>query len=72
MEQTLYASKASNNKLFLHKQIMHLSYKEGNSTSNYLNEFQGCFDKLFGIGINLDDKILALWLLKLFSTHGKL
>ena len=61
--KTLYASKTGNNKLFLLKQTMHLVYKEGSSILGNLNEFQGCFDQLFGIGVKFDDEINALWLL---------
>ena len=61
--ETLYASKTGNNKFFLLKQALHLVYKEGSSISDHLNEFQGCFNQLFGMGVKLDDEILALWLL---------
>ena len=39
-------------------------YKEINSISDHLNEFRGCFKQVFGMGVKLDDEILALWLLK--------
>ena len=61
--EMLYASKTGNNKLFLLKQAMHLVYKEGSSILDHLNEFQGCFDQLFGMGVKFDDEINALWLL---------
>ena len=32
-------------------------YNEGNSISHHLNEIQGCFDQLFGMGVKLDDEI---------------
>ena len=57
--ETLYASKTGNNKLFLLKQAMHLVYKEGSSILDHLNEFQGCFDQLFGMGVKFDDEINA-------------
>ena len=37
--ETLYASSTGNNKLFLLKQAMHLTYKENNSVFYHLNEF---------------------------------
>ena len=42
---------------------MHLTYKENNSISDHLNDFQGFFDQLSGMGVKFDDEILALWLL---------
>ena len=61
--ETLYASKKTlNNKLFLIKQAKSLMYKEGSSISDHLSEFQGCFNQLFDMGVKLDDKIIALWL----------
>ena len=47
--EILYASKICNNKLFVLKQVIHLPYKEDNSVFDHLNEFQGCFDELFGM-----------------------
>ena len=61
--ETLYASNTGNNKLFLLKQVMHLTYNENSSISDHLNDFQGCFDQLSGMGVKFDDEILALWLL---------
>jgi len=61
--ETLYASKSRNNKLFLLKQAMNLRYKEGTSISDYLSEFQGCFDQLSSMGVKFEDEILGLWLL---------
>jgi hypothetical protein len=37
--ESLYASKISNNKLFLFKQDIRLQYKEGSSVLNHVNEF---------------------------------
>ena len=59
--ETLYASRTGNNKLFLLKQAMHLTYKENNSIFYRLNEFQGCFDQLSSMGIKFE--VIALWLL---------
>ena len=42
---------------------MHLTYNENSSISDHLNDFQGCFDQLSGMGVKFDDEILALWLL---------
>ena len=58
--ETLYASKTGNNKLFLLKQAMRLSYKEGSSISDHLNDFQGCFDQMSGMGVKFDDEIMGL------------
>ena len=61
--ETLYASRTGNNKLFLLKQAMHLTYKENKSVLDHLNEFQGCFDQLSSMGINFEEEVLSLWLL---------
>jgi hypothetical protein len=61
--ETLYVSNTRNNKLFLLKQVMHLTYKKNNSISDHLNDFQGCFDQLSDMGVKFNDEILALWLL---------
>jgi hypothetical protein len=42
---------------------MSLKYKEGSSISDHLNEFQGCFDQLSGMGVKFEDEIMGLWLL---------
>ena len=58
--ETLYASKTGNNKLFLLKQAIHLTYKENNSVFYHLNEFQGCFDQLSSMGINFEEVLSSL------------
>ena len=61
----MYASRTGNNKLFLLKQAIHLQFKEGNSISDHLNEFQGCFDQLSSMGIKFEEEVLGLWLLNI-------
>lgn len=61
--ETFYASKTSNNKLFLLKQLMTFKYKEGNPILDHINDFQGVLDQLSGMGVNFDDEIQGLWLL---------
>ena len=48
--ETLYASKTSNNKLFLFKQLMDFKYKEGSPILDHINDFQGILDQLSGMG----------------------
>ncbi len=55
--------KQGTTKLFLLKQAMRLSYKESNSISDHLNDFQGCFDQMSGMCVKFDDEIMGLWLL---------
>lgn len=68
--ETLYASKFKNNKLLLLKQAMNLRYKEGNSISNCLSEFQGYFDHLFSMDVKFEDEILGLLLLNTLLILG--
>lgn len=60
---SLYASKSGNNKLYLLKSLMRLSYKEGTLLLDHLNMFLGILDQLTGVSINLEDELAALWLL---------
>ncbi|RDX84565.1 hypothetical protein CR513_34368, partial [Mucuna pruriens] len=61
--ESLYASKCGNNKLFLLNSIVSLTFKEGTSLSDHLNEFQGIIDQMSGMGIKFEDEILGLLLL---------
>ena len=61
--QKLYASTTGNNKLYLLNQAMNLRYKKGTPILDHVNNFEGCFDQLSGMGIKFDDEILGLWLL---------
>ena len=61
--ESLYASKTGNNKLFLLKQAIRLQYKEGSSVLDHVNEFQGIFDRMSGMGVKFDEDIMGLWLL---------
>jgi hypothetical protein len=60
--QTLYTSNIINNKLFFIKQVMQSTYKENNSISNHLNDFQGCSNQLSGTGVKFDHEILTFQL----------
>ena len=42
---------------------MNIRYKEGTSISDHINDFQGVFDQLSGMGVKFDDEIQGLWLL---------
>ncbi|VFQ86020.1 unnamed protein product, partial [Cuscuta campestris] len=59
----MYASKSGNNKLYLLKSLMNLSYKETTPLLDHLNAFHGILDQLSGVGIKLEDELAALWLL---------
>lgn len=61
--ETLYASKTSNNKLFLLKQLMTFKYKKGSPILYHINDFQGVLGHLSGMSVNFDDEIQGLWLL---------
>ena len=43
--------------------MMNVSYKEGNSISDHLSEFQDCFYQLSDMHVKFEDEILGLWLL---------
>ena len=49
--ESLYARKTGNNKMFLIKQLMSLKYRDGQSISDHLNEFQGLLDQLSAMNI---------------------
>ncbi|VFQ72576.1 unnamed protein product [Cuscuta campestris] len=61
--ESMYASKSGNNKLYLLKSLMNLSYKETTPLLDHLNAFHGILDQLSGVGIKLEDELAALWLL---------
>jgi len=61
--ESLYASKSSNNKLYLLNCLMNLRYRENSPISDHLNEFLGVLDQVSGMGINFHDEVLGLWLL---------
>ena len=61
--ESLYASRTGNNKLFLLKQVMHLTYKDNNSIFYHLNKFQACFDQFSGMDMKFGEEIFAVWLL---------
>ena len=42
---------------------MTFKYKEGSPNFDYINDFQGNFDQLSGMGVNFNDEIQGLWLL---------
>ena len=70
--ERLYASKTGNNKLFLLKQLMTYKYKEGSPILDHINDFQGILDQLSGMGVNFDDEIQGLWLLRTLPESWKL
>ena len=70
--ETLYASKTSNNELFLLKQLMNIRYKEGTPISDHINDFQGVLHQLSGMGVKFDDDIQGLWLLNTLPDSWKL
>lgn len=61
--ESLYARKISNNKMYLIKQFMSLKYKNGQSMSDHLNEFQGVIDQLSAMNVKFEDELQGLWLL---------
>lgn len=61
--ESLYARKTGNNKMYLIKQFMSLKYKDGQSMSDHLNEFQGVIDQLSAMNVKFEDELQGLWLL---------
>lgn len=51
----LYASKISNSKFFLLKQLMNIMYKETNPISDHINDFQGVLDQFSKTGVKFDE-----------------
>ncbi|CAL1360545.1 unnamed protein product [Linum trigynum] len=61
--EALYASKTGNNKLFYLTKLVQMKYKEGKSLADHLNEIQGIVDQLSGMGIKMEDEVVALLVL---------
>ena len=70
--EMFYDSKAGNNKLFLLKKFITFKYKESSYILYHINDFQGILDQLSGMGVNFDDEIQGLWLLRTLPESWKL
>ncbi|MCO5550642.1 hypothetical protein L7F22_004131 [Adiantum nelumboides] len=55
--------KSASNKVFLMKNLMRLSMKEGSSVSSHLNEFNALYLRQSSKGLNFDDEMKAIFLL---------
>ncbi|MCO5599165.1 hypothetical protein L7F22_053265 [Adiantum nelumboides] len=55
--------KSASNKVFLIKNLMRLSMKEGSSVSSHLNEFNALYSQLTSKGLNFDDEMKAIFFL---------
>ena len=58
-----FARQTGVNKASLMRRLVKLQYKDGRSVVEHLNDFQGITNQLKGVGITLDDEVLALLLL---------
>ncbi|KAL5863382.1 hypothetical protein ACOSQ3_000896 [Xanthoceras sorbifolium] len=61
--EKMYARTTAQNKANLMRRLVNLKYKDGNSVSEHMSEFQGIVDQLNSMKMTVDDELQALLML---------
>ena len=67
--EKLYETKNVNNKAFLMKKLVNLTYVNGNPVVDHLNEFQNISNQLASMNLCLDEELQALFLISSFHEN---
>ena len=68
---TIYEQKTRQNKTFLLRKLIHLRYKDGQSMSDHMNDFQEIINQLSNLEILLLDELRLVCFLVLYQIAGK-
>jgi hypothetical protein len=69
--ESLYERKTAQNKAFMIRRLVNLKYKDGQSVTEHLSNFQGLLNELSTIKLVLDDEVQALLMLSSLPNSWK-